>query len=359
MLTGGRYESMRNKKRGRICPAALLGALVLLLCALTTGCGKAPGNAASADKSGEAAPAEQAGGRPQETGTYGTEGLLSVSPELAAAAAGGLMEYAAELASGENAPGWAASAEKAPAAGDVMIPSLFILGADENDPEDVRLYGDFWCHWYTQDGETLVSGRGHQIADRMHFRRNEDGSLSFLGLDKAGGDSAPEQLKERFGARYDAFRHSLADGSAAEHTRARLIADYAAAYGLPVTQYRDYGWNPTGLPQASPEQDNIFLIWENMHRIPEEEPEELPPMPEIYVVRKGDTLWKISRRYDVPLRDLIEDNEDTIFSHAHRHGVRSGSLNRCADYIYPGEEIEVRRPQEAAPGGETKQETPK
>ena len=70
------------------------------------------------------------------------------------------------------------SMEKTGAA-DIVIPGFLVADADMNDPEDVRVLGDFWCLSYERLGKTLTAKDNAAFSGCLHFRL-EDGRYSFL-----------------------------------------------------------------------------------------------------------------------------------------------------------------------------------
>ena len=242
------------------------------------------------------------------------------------------------------------SMEKTGAA-DIVIPGFLVADADMNDPEDVRVLGDFWCLSYERLGKTLTAKDNAAFSGCLHFRL-EDGRYSFLyrELTESSGKN-DESAREIFGEYYDSWKESWSDYTLREAARAQLIADYVSAFHLPVTGYRDYGWDPLKLPEPHPDEDNLFLFNSPEEPVlqqdeivvsPAEEPE--PPQEDIYVVRRGDTLSKIAQAYGISTAELAERNRDTIIRGARAKGVYSDDLMNCANHIFPGEILAIPIP---------------
>ncbi len=231
-----------------------------------------------------------------------------------------------------------------------VIPEFHILDVNDALSGDILVWGDFWRYAYQLEGDTLVSVSGEDVSGCMHLQKQGREYL-YSSLDVPAVGSTKEKTEQDiFGTSYQSFLEWRNDYENQEETRAQLIADYAAAFGIPAEKYSDQSWRSAELPDPSPDSDNIFLYLlktadtEDGSEVvlPEPQTADAPEsVPEdgtgIYVVVKGDMLERIARRYGLTTMELAEPNRVTIFRNAHAHGIRSNALLKCADYIYPGE----------------------
>ena len=131
---------------------------------------------------------------------------------------------------------------------DHCIPFAVVVASDEADPEDIRVWGDFWIDNYMQEGDTLKSVSGGSYPGLMHLCKTDGGYevTKFEGV--ADGSGFIPTAKAIFGEHFDDFISANADDDARKAAREAAIADYVAAKQLPVTLYQDYGWDPVSIP---------------------------------------------------------------------------------------------------------------
>ncbi|MBQ4364484.1 MAG: haloacid dehalogenase-like hydrolase, partial [Oscillospiraceae bacterium] len=134
---------------------------------------------------------------------------------------------------------------------DVCIPAPVIIYEDDTDREDIKLYGDFRVYKYALDGDTLECTAGGSYPGCMHVRTTDEG-YEVTGFDVvADGSDYTESAKEIFGDHYDTFSKVGSDDEEKERVRAQIIANYVFDKNLPITQYRDSGWDPVDLPEQN------------------------------------------------------------------------------------------------------------
>ena len=272
-------------------------------------------------------------------GAYSGRTVVSLPKELAAA----VCEYLSESAGEEIGQQ------------ELVIPGYVAVGADNTDPEDVRVLGDFWYISYELQEDVLVSTGGREYSGCLHFRQ-EDGKYIYKSRELVAAESEEHSPEKVFGNNLAAWKSLRSDYAGKENVRAQLIADYAAAFGFSAASYQDFGWDPQDLPDPALEQDNIFfyiLRRGETNPIPEmvvspaseepsaEEPQEEEPEVDAYVVKQGDSLGKIAREHGISTEELAEMNRDTILRAARSQGVKSEDLMKCANYIFPGEILAV------------------
>ena len=128
------------------------------------------------------------------------------------------------------------------APGDYCIPYCLIAGTEEENPEDIRIWGDFRVENYNQAGDTLKSVSGGSHPGCMHVKKTDDGFEVFRFDAVGDGSDFNPTAKAIFGDRYDAFMALHSDDDARKAARAKSILDYADANGLDISCYQDFGW---------------------------------------------------------------------------------------------------------------------
>ena len=132
--------------------------------------------------------------------------------------------------------------------GDVCIPCVTIIGTDESNNDDIKVWGDFWVFNYNQVGDTLKTVSGGDHPGLMHVKKTEEGYevIAFNAVVDGAGNL--ESAKKIFGEKYDAFHAINSDDKKREENRMHIITDYVKKHQLPVTMYQDYGWPVIALP---------------------------------------------------------------------------------------------------------------
>ena len=127
-------------------------------------------------------------------------------------------------------------------AGMHCIPYSLIVETDEENPDDIRVWGDFWVENYDQAGDTLKSVSGGSHPGCMHVKKTDDGFEVFQFDAVGDGSDFIPTAKSIFGDRYDAFMALISNDDAKKAARAQSILDYAEANNLDISFYQDYGW---------------------------------------------------------------------------------------------------------------------
>ncbi len=143
---------------------------------------------------------------------------------------------------------------------DVTIPCPIIVAEDYSNNDDILVWGNFWIYNYDLKGDILENTSGGSYPGLIHIKSIEGGpgyEVTGMELVADGSDYTPT-AKKIFGEHYDDFIKSNADAEGNEATRAQIIANYAAANGLNITAYQDYGWDPVTLPEEN--IDNFYSI---------------------------------------------------------------------------------------------------
>ena len=126
--------------------------------------------------------------------------------------------------------------------GEYCIPSYSIVDVDEQNAEDILVWGDFWVFNYNQVGDTLKCVSGGSHPGLMHIRQTEKG-FEVTAFDQVeDGSRYLPTAKNIFGDKFDAFKTINSDEKNRERLRAEGLATYVKKNGLAVTLYQDYGW---------------------------------------------------------------------------------------------------------------------
>ena len=126
--------------------------------------------------------------------------------------------------------------------GEFCIPSHTIVAVDEQNAEDIRVWGDFWVFNYNLVGDTLKCVSGGSHPGLAHVQQ-VDGQFQVTAFDAVeDGSRYLPTAKRIFGERFDEFQRIASDEKAREAVRAEAIAAYVEQHELPATLYQDYGW---------------------------------------------------------------------------------------------------------------------
>ena len=131
---------------------------------------------------------------------------------------------------------------KSYAEGELCISSPFVISADYGNPEDVKVWGDFWVFNYNIAGDTLKTASGGSHPGLIHLKKGDKG-YEVTGFDQVGdGSRYDPTAKEIFGEHYEAFHKINSNSEEREKFRAQGIAEYVKKHDIKATMYQDYGW---------------------------------------------------------------------------------------------------------------------
>ena len=135
------------------------------------------------------------------------------------------------------------------AQGDVCIPYSYVISADEGNPEDILIWGDFWVFNYKISGDTLKSVSGGNHPGLMHVKKTEAG-YKVTNFDAvADGADNLSSAKAIFGDKFDAYQEFSGAAEKREMERLRFTSEYVKKHNMSVTMLQDYGWPAVELPQ--------------------------------------------------------------------------------------------------------------
>ena len=133
--------------------------------------------------------------------------------------------------------------------GDVCIPYAYVVTADESNPDDILVWGDFWVFNYNLVGDTLKTVSGGDHPGLMHLTKTENGYevSSFEAVEDGAGNM--ESAQAIFADKFDAFSELNGNAEMREEMRLRYTADYVKKHDLAATMLQDFGWPAVALPQ--------------------------------------------------------------------------------------------------------------
>jgi hypothetical protein len=124
------------------------------------------------------------------------------------------------------------------------IPFTILVDLDDEDKENVKVYGIFWVQDYKLNGTVLENVSGGCFPGVVKGKKT-DGIWKFTEMERVvSGAGNAESAKEIFGARYDAYSMLISDDTVKENVRKEAVKEYVKANGLNVTAYKFYGSDP-------------------------------------------------------------------------------------------------------------------
>lgn len=135
--------------------------------------------------------------------------------------------------------------------GETQIPAPVIVKIDDSNPQDIKVWGNFWSYNYTLNGMTLTCEGGGEMPGIMHLAKTEDGYM-VIGFEGVGdGSDYAKDMKALCKGHLGLYQKLLntSDGKNEECVaiRKELIESYVNYYDLNVDSYQDYGWDPVYL----------------------------------------------------------------------------------------------------------------
>ena len=131
--------------------------------------------------------------------------------------------------------------------GQLCIPTLMIVSAQETGTDQARVWGDFWIWWYNQEGDTLMTVSGGNHSGVMTVI-SQNGALKVISfeqtVDGAGNDASARRI---FGSHYDIFQNMHSNQDVREAVRREQLSEYVKSHNLNIRYYKDFGWNAVDL----------------------------------------------------------------------------------------------------------------
>ena len=131
--------------------------------------------------------------------------------------------------------------------GELCIPTLMIVSAQEISADQAWVWGDFWIWWYNQEGDTLMTVSGGNHSGLMTVLQ-QDGKFKITSfeqtVDGAGNDASARRI---FRSHYDVYQNMHSNQDVREAVRREQLQEYVRSHNLNVKYYKDYGWDAVKL----------------------------------------------------------------------------------------------------------------
>lgn len=131
--------------------------------------------------------------------------------------------------------------------GELCIPTLMIVSAQEISADQAWVWGDFWIWWYNRQGDTLVTVSGGNHSGLMTIQQQE-GKFKVESfeqtVDGAGNDASARRI---FRSHYDIYCNMHSNQDVREAVRREQLTEYVKSHNLNISYYKDYGWDAVKL----------------------------------------------------------------------------------------------------------------
>lgn len=135
------------------------------------------------------------------------------------------------------------------AGSEVYIPSVTVVGTDDSDASNIRIWGYFDVYGYNLNGTTLETQSSAVIKGCMHLAEQE-GSYVMTAWDQIL-DEDPDDIQLRNICDNDeslvAAFHEVQSYETRQETRKAFISEYVSENALAIDGYQDYGADKTAL----------------------------------------------------------------------------------------------------------------
>ena len=131
--------------------------------------------------------------------------------------------------------------------GELCIPTLMIVSAQETSTDQAQVWGDFWIWWYNQEADTLKTVSGGNHSGLMTINQH-NGALTVTSfeqtVDGAGNDASARRI---FRSHYDVYQNMHSNQDVREAVRREQLGEYVKSHNLNIHYYKDYGWDAVKL----------------------------------------------------------------------------------------------------------------
>ena len=139
---------------------------------------------------------------------------------------------------------------------DIHVPLPTVVAVDNQDANDIKVWGEFWVMNYNQVGDTLKMVSGGSHAGLMHISKTEKG-FTVTGFDQVGDGSLFEKTAKRiFGDKYENFMAVYSNHEKRNLHHEKLLSEYVKEHGLSATMYQDNGQAAIPLKQIDDDAAN-------------------------------------------------------------------------------------------------------
>lgn len=124
---------------------------------------------------------------------------------------------------------------------DFCVPMPSVVAVDEQNADDILVWGDFWVMNYQQAGDTLKMVSGGSHPGLIHLRQTGNG-FQVTGFDRVDdGSRFLPTAKKIFGDKFEAFQTIQSDDQKRKAHQEEILTEYVKEHGLTATLYQDYG----------------------------------------------------------------------------------------------------------------------
>ncbi|MBQ5951904.1 MAG: L,D-transpeptidase family protein [Lachnospiraceae bacterium] len=132
---------------------------------------------------------------------------------------------------------------------DGMIPAFTVIEIDNEDPENIGVWGIFDIYNYTLSGDTLVEENGTRLFARFTLKEGENGVCERTGAAVVEGidEAAFEKLCEGHAQALEGFKNPVVT----EETRRFYISEFVKKSGIAAAKYQPAGRQPLPIEYAA------------------------------------------------------------------------------------------------------------
>lgn len=131
--------------------------------------------------------------------------------------------------------------------GDLCVPVLMIVSAEEDGAEKAKVFGDFWVFNYNIVGDTLKTVSGGNHSGCMYIAKSDDGMQVTRFEQTEDGAGNESSAKRIFADRYDIYQNMHSSQDVREAVRQEQLQQYIQRNDLKVKYYQDFGWDAVEL----------------------------------------------------------------------------------------------------------------
>lgn len=130
--------------------------------------------------------------------------------------------------------------------GEICIPVLMIVAAEEVDSATAHVWGNHWIYWYNLSDDTLKTVSGGNHSGCMTIQRQGDALTVTAFEQTTDGAGFEASAKRIFGKHYEVFQN-MQNADIREAVRKEQLQEYVKRNRLNIHYFQDYGWEAVAL----------------------------------------------------------------------------------------------------------------
>lgn len=130
--------------------------------------------------------------------------------------------------------------------GEICIPVLMIVAAEEVDSATAHVWGNHWIYWYNLSDDTLKTVSGGNHSGCMTIQRQGDALTVTAFEQTTDGAGFEASAKRIFGKHYEVFKN-MQNADIREAVRKEQLQEYVKRNRLNIHYFQDYGWEAVAL----------------------------------------------------------------------------------------------------------------